>query len=750
MDDARELRQQGIRSAKAGNRDEARDLLQRSIRLDPTNEAAWLWLASVARDNRERVFCLQKLLEINPQNETARKALQAATQPQQSSLRRVPNAPSTPAAQPQPPAPTIMQAPGVPVPMPDQIAQAQHDAEPVVNSYLTPLPKTVRWVHKTHRRAGEGDIVVFRTYIAAGIVAVLVILIVAGIIVVQTNDSVREIVLGPSATPTSSPTVTPTFTPGLTPTPSATPRLTLTPSETPPPNLQAAKLPELPRATSVYPEILERAVYDSAMKVLQGDVVNAIPTLEQERKLTFDTRFEPNPYYYKALGLMKEKRFSEALATLDEAIGRVDERPDDLRIAPFLESGYAQVYWAQAQERMSAGDPVGARDALDQVRTHAQTAIDGDRRLAPAYLMLAKADEQVGDYNDALEVLNRGLAVAELVSNTELIMEKSQIYFVQRDYEHALYQSFLALYIDPTIEAAYQMKIQIALVRNRPGDAVLAAEDYLHFYPGSTTAFRLMGDARVAEHKDDQALAAYTQGLSANGTDADCLKMLEGRAQIYERQRRFALALDDYDRLYTLTRDQQFRALRMQAAFAAGKFDQALSDANALAVLVVATPEATAEATAEADATPTPAPTPQANAEAAGIVTAGEIALVRGASLVEQAQPGDTTTYTQAAQYLNQALVTADIAFSPQRGTANEYLARAQLALGDTDSALTAINAALAAGETGSRHYWRGQILQAKGDNAGAANDYEWVLSWSEVFPYPFRVDAEDRLKQIK
>ena len=32
--------------------------------------AAWLWLASVARDNQERLFCLEKLLQINPDNPT--------------------------------------------------------------------------------------------------------------------------------------------------------------------------------------------------------------------------------------------------------------------------------------------------------------------------------------------------------------------------------------------------------------------------------------------------------------------------------------------------------------------------------------------------------------------------------------------------------------------------------------------------------------------------------------------------------
>ena len=75
-DEARALRQQGIAAAKAGQKDEARALLQQAIRLEPGNEAAWMWLASVARDQRERVFALQKLLEINPGNATARQALE--------------------------------------------------------------------------------------------------------------------------------------------------------------------------------------------------------------------------------------------------------------------------------------------------------------------------------------------------------------------------------------------------------------------------------------------------------------------------------------------------------------------------------------------------------------------------------------------------------------------------------------------------------------------------------------------------
>lgn len=67
---------QGINAAKANQKDQARQLFQNAIRLDPQNESAWAWMSTVAKDNRERIFCFQNLLQINPQNEVARKGLE--------------------------------------------------------------------------------------------------------------------------------------------------------------------------------------------------------------------------------------------------------------------------------------------------------------------------------------------------------------------------------------------------------------------------------------------------------------------------------------------------------------------------------------------------------------------------------------------------------------------------------------------------------------------------------------------------
>ncbi|HRF97156.1 MAG TPA: tetratricopeptide repeat protein, partial [Aggregatilineales bacterium] len=74
---ARELEERGIQAAKAGNKDEARKLLQNALRLNPNSENGWLWLASVLKEKKERLLCLQKVLEINPSNEMALKAVRA-------------------------------------------------------------------------------------------------------------------------------------------------------------------------------------------------------------------------------------------------------------------------------------------------------------------------------------------------------------------------------------------------------------------------------------------------------------------------------------------------------------------------------------------------------------------------------------------------------------------------------------------------------------------------------------------------
>jgi hypothetical protein len=73
--------QQAIALAQSGQREAARALLLQVLEVQPRSEAAWLWLASVARDEGERVSALRRVLGINPSNQAARAALEKLGQP---------------------------------------------------------------------------------------------------------------------------------------------------------------------------------------------------------------------------------------------------------------------------------------------------------------------------------------------------------------------------------------------------------------------------------------------------------------------------------------------------------------------------------------------------------------------------------------------------------------------------------------------------------------------------------------------
>jgi len=67
--------QAGISAAREGRRAEAQDLLQQVLQDDPRSEQGWLWMSAVVETDAERRICLERVLTINPHNQTARAGL---------------------------------------------------------------------------------------------------------------------------------------------------------------------------------------------------------------------------------------------------------------------------------------------------------------------------------------------------------------------------------------------------------------------------------------------------------------------------------------------------------------------------------------------------------------------------------------------------------------------------------------------------------------------------------------------------
>lgn len=75
-ENVQDLLKQGIEAAREGKKAEAREFFQQVVELDEKNERAWFWMASVVDSDDEKRICLKNVVQINPNNERARKALE--------------------------------------------------------------------------------------------------------------------------------------------------------------------------------------------------------------------------------------------------------------------------------------------------------------------------------------------------------------------------------------------------------------------------------------------------------------------------------------------------------------------------------------------------------------------------------------------------------------------------------------------------------------------------------------------------
>ena len=70
-----ELLRQAIQAARNGQELTARDLFQEVVRIDPENEAAWMWLSGLLDPLEDRILACERVLSINSENQRVRSYL---------------------------------------------------------------------------------------------------------------------------------------------------------------------------------------------------------------------------------------------------------------------------------------------------------------------------------------------------------------------------------------------------------------------------------------------------------------------------------------------------------------------------------------------------------------------------------------------------------------------------------------------------------------------------------------------------
>ncbi|MFN8458363.1 MAG: tetratricopeptide repeat protein [Anaerolineae bacterium] len=100
--DLQKLLNEGIAAARAGQKEQAQQLLLQVTDIDETNLLAWLWLSGVVKTRSEQEICLENVLTIDPQHQVALHAL-ARLRQQPLPAKAVPPAPpSEPPTSPSP------------------------------------------------------------------------------------------------------------------------------------------------------------------------------------------------------------------------------------------------------------------------------------------------------------------------------------------------------------------------------------------------------------------------------------------------------------------------------------------------------------------------------------------------------------------------------------------------------------------------------------------------------------------------
>lgn len=168
-----ELLLDGMKYAKAGKKDQARELLIQFVNINDISDG-WLWLSEVVESNEERRYCLERILKSNPSNEIAHKGLSLLPKGTQSIA---PAGVSTQVATPTPPqlklhALTIVESSVSTQVATPTLPQPSGGSNTAVRSTTTSVKPSFTKKAKPAKRGNRGWILTFSVLFVIGMVSV--------------------------------------------------------------------------------------------------------------------------------------------------------------------------------------------------------------------------------------------------------------------------------------------------------------------------------------------------------------------------------------------------------------------------------------------------------------------------------------------------------------------------------------------------------------------------------------------------
>lgn len=432
-----------------GQRSRACDLLTRLLRIDQNNPTYWLWMSSVVESTREQIYCLENVLQLEPDNIAARRGMILL------------------GAQPAPESVT-----------PAPIARRRWTVEEVDEL------KKDEAARATGIRAVLSNSV-SRIVVYTGVGILVIAMLFFGVFGLGSKSGGLIGRVHLTITPklwTQKPTVTllPTNTPRVrTPTPTFT-------GPTPLWMLLEATYTSTPIYVDT-PHPISEAYRAGIRSYHSDDLENMLQFMEQAAQLEPDA-VDTHYYIGEVQRLLGD--YEQALAAYETAIS--------------VNPSFAPAYLGRARIYLIVNPDLGVEEDLNQ-------AISLDPNLVEAYLALAEYYLQQNNPEAALEVLDYAEDLA--IESPLVHMYRAQAFLSLDDKDAALESAQLAHELDQTLLPAYLTLGQIYLQIGYPKRATDLLETYTLYETENAGAWASLGQALYDSGKSDKAMEAFNKSL---------------------------------------------------------------------------------------------------------------------------------------------------------------------------------------------------------------------------------------------
>ncbi|HEY9152884.1 MAG TPA: tetratricopeptide repeat protein [Anaerolineales bacterium] len=554
--------QDAVGALRGGDKVRAKDILTRLLKADQNNATYWVWLSASVETNKERIYCLETALKLDPENVSAKRGLTL--------LGAIP------------PDETVQPFP---------LNRARAWEEKLLLAHEQPEPKGV-----------SNPVVRLALVVAAGIV--IVGLAVGGLILLPRQNANSLFRVFASNTPGASPTftLTPTFvnetaqpilaTPGsislaatlgvsytVTPLYVNTPRAPQSQDQY---NVAKAALEKGDWATYITNmqqiEGLEPTAPDIPYDIgeayrLQGDYKDALDAYTAS--LHIDQNFAPAYLGMARANLLRDPNtdITALLATAiqddpnygeayleranyylyhnqpDLALSDLDVASKRMPDSALVQLGYAHAYLAQGNN----SEALAAAQKANQI----------DLALLPSYLVLGQAYVANAQYSDAIKPLDTYITYDSTNGNAYALLGQS--YEQTGDYQDAVTACTKALALDPTQRQAYLSRGLSYLELNNTDSADNDIRKAIGFFPNSFDAnLGLLRLSYMEQHYGDAYLHIGATSALAQ-TDQQKARVLYWTGLIQEKRSDTKDAMTAWQSLLAMPADVMTSQMRDDA-----------------------------------------------------------------------------------------------------------------------------------------------------------------------------------------